>query len=187
MSPQYGELRPTNGWDRLASLGTPANFNGFRISEALPHGTLVVGVSQTLQRWTEGATYIRQGSHHVGQIWSLLALQVRCDALNQVKLDAYRAHHWYTLPCQIYCWLLKGSTWAPNIQNLAKFPFVWPSKETWCSDQDETTENIHCVPTEARPHSNPFRYSTTWQKHISHTSVTIYLTQTTQGSTKYTV
>ena len=108
MSPQYGELRPTNGWDRLASLGTPANFNGFRILEALPHGTLVVGVSQTLQRWTEGATYIRQGGHHVGQIWSLLALQVRCDALNQVKLDAYRAHHCYTRPCQIYCWLLKG-------------------------------------------------------------------------------
>jgi len=27
---------------------------------------LVVGVSQTLQRWTEGATYVRQGNHHVG-------------------------------------------------------------------------------------------------------------------------
>jgi len=26
----------------------------------LLHGTLVVGVSQTLRRWTEGATYIRQ-------------------------------------------------------------------------------------------------------------------------------
>ena len=27
--------------------GTPANFNGFRVLEALLHGTLVVGVSQT--------------------------------------------------------------------------------------------------------------------------------------------
>ena len=27
---------------------------------------LVVGVSQTLQRCTEGATYVRQGNHHVG-------------------------------------------------------------------------------------------------------------------------
>ena len=27
---------------------------------------LLVGVSQTLRRWTEGATYIRQGGHHVG-------------------------------------------------------------------------------------------------------------------------
>jgi len=46
--------------------GTPANFNGFRILAALLYGTLVVGVSQTLQRRTEGATYIRQGGHHVG-------------------------------------------------------------------------------------------------------------------------
>jgi len=30
--------------------GTPANFNGFRVLGALLHGTLVVGVSQTLRR-----------------------------------------------------------------------------------------------------------------------------------------
>jgi len=30
--------------------GTPANFNGFRVLAALLHGTLVVGVSQTLWR-----------------------------------------------------------------------------------------------------------------------------------------
>jgi len=47
--------------------GTPANFNWFRVLAALLHGTLiVVGVSQTVRRWTEGATYIRQGGHHVG-------------------------------------------------------------------------------------------------------------------------
>jgi len=45
---------------------TPANFNGFRVLAALLHSTLVVGVSQTLRRWTEGAIYIRQGGHHVG-------------------------------------------------------------------------------------------------------------------------
>jgi len=31
-----------------AVWGTPANFNGFRVVAALLHGTLVVGVSQTL-------------------------------------------------------------------------------------------------------------------------------------------
>jgi len=46
-SSQYGELRPTSGWDRFVSLGTPGNFNGFRVLAALLHGTLVVGVSQT--------------------------------------------------------------------------------------------------------------------------------------------
>jgi len=46
--------------------GTPANFNRFRVLAALLHGTLIVGVSQTVRRWTEGAAYIRQGGHHVG-------------------------------------------------------------------------------------------------------------------------
>jgi len=31
MSAQYGELRPTNGWDPFTSLGNPANFNGFYV------------------------------------------------------------------------------------------------------------------------------------------------------------
>jgi len=46
--------------------GTPANFNGFRVLAALLHDTPVLGVSQTLRRYTEGATYIRQGGHHAG-------------------------------------------------------------------------------------------------------------------------
>jgi len=46
--------------------GTRANFNGFHIFAALLHGTLVVGVSQTLRCWTQGATYIWQGGHQVG-------------------------------------------------------------------------------------------------------------------------
>jgi len=45
--------------------GTSANFNRFRVYAALLQGTLVVGVSQTLPRWTEGAIYIRQGGHHI--------------------------------------------------------------------------------------------------------------------------
>jgi len=43
------------------------NFNGFRVLAAPSlHGTVIVDVSQTLRRWTEGATCIRQGGHHVG-------------------------------------------------------------------------------------------------------------------------
>jgi len=49
--------------------GTSADFNGFRVLAALLHSTLVVGVSQTLRRSTEGTTYIRQGGHHFGH-WS---------------------------------------------------------------------------------------------------------------------
>jgi len=36
--------------------GTPANFNGFRVLASLLHGTIVVGVSQTLRRSTEVLT-----------------------------------------------------------------------------------------------------------------------------------
>jgi len=46
--------------------GTPTNYNGFRVLAALLNSTVVVGVSQTLQRCTDGTTYIRQGSHHIG-------------------------------------------------------------------------------------------------------------------------
>jgi len=52
--------------------GTPANFNGFCVLAALLHGTLVAGVSETLRRWTEGATYIQQGGHHVGHVAHIL-------------------------------------------------------------------------------------------------------------------
>jgi len=47
--------------------GTTANFNGFRVLAALLHGILQQWMSAKIcgQR-TEGATYIRQGGHHVG-------------------------------------------------------------------------------------------------------------------------
>jgi len=40
----------------------------------LLHETPVVGISQTLQHWTEGATYIRQGGHHV-EHWPTFLVQ----------------------------------------------------------------------------------------------------------------
>jgi len=76
MCPQYSEFRPTGDWDRFTSLGTPANFNGFRDLAALLHGSRVVSVSQTLQHWTEGATYVWQGDRHVGPHSSLLLIDL---------------------------------------------------------------------------------------------------------------
>ena len=41
--------------------GTPAKFNGFRVLAALLHGTLAVGVSETLRRGTRnGITELSQ-------------------------------------------------------------------------------------------------------------------------------
>jgi len=70
MSPQYGELRPTNGLDRFTSLGHPSKFQRISrlASRVLLHGTLVVGVNcqPNLAALTEGAAYIWQGGHYVG-------------------------------------------------------------------------------------------------------------------------
>jgi len=43
----FGPLAAEIGW-RI--WGTPANFSGFHVLAALRHGTLVVGISQTLRR-----------------------------------------------------------------------------------------------------------------------------------------
>jgi len=37
MSLQYGELRPTSGWDRFVSLGHPSKFQRVRVLAALLH------------------------------------------------------------------------------------------------------------------------------------------------------
>jgi len=46
--------------------GTATNFNGFCVFGSFTARHLVVGVSQTLRRLTEGVTYVRQGDHQVG-------------------------------------------------------------------------------------------------------------------------
>jgi len=66
MSPQYGELRPTNGWDPSGSLRHPCKFQRVSRLDSVTARHLVVGVSQTLLSWTEGATCVRQGDHQVG-------------------------------------------------------------------------------------------------------------------------
>jgi len=67
--------------------GTQANFNGIRVLAALLHGTLVVGIRQTLRRRTEGATYIRQGGHHVGHWPTFLVLSTSTTRQTPVQID----------------------------------------------------------------------------------------------------
>jgi len=59
----FGQLAAEIG---LPVCSTPANFNSLRVLAALLHGSQVVGVSQTLRHWTESATYVQQGDHHIG-------------------------------------------------------------------------------------------------------------------------
>ena len=48
MFSQYGEHRPTNGWDRFTSLGHPARFNGFRVLASLLQRSRSPEANQTL-------------------------------------------------------------------------------------------------------------------------------------------
>ena len=48
MCSECSELRPTNGWDRLGSLGTPVNFDGFHVLAALLQRRRSTEVNQTL-------------------------------------------------------------------------------------------------------------------------------------------
>ena len=66
MSPQYGELRPTSSWDPSGSLRHPCKFQPVSRLASITARHLVVGVSQTLRCWTEGATYVRQATITLG-------------------------------------------------------------------------------------------------------------------------
>jgi len=91
--------------------GTPANFSGFRVLAALLHGTLVVGVSQTLRRWTQGATYI--GPHSSCIVFSTVqrrsiwltrvksVLTVDCDLRYVRRTTLYNDH---SLQVQTFGW-----------------------------------------------------------------------------------
>jgi len=97
----FGQLAAEIRW---RVLGIPANFNWFRILAALVHGALVVGVSQTLQRWTESATYIRQGSHHVGHWPTFLVFHFLTRCIYILMLCStclYTSMQWATLYCHI--------------------------------------------------------------------------------------
>jgi len=62
---------------------------------------LVVGVSQTLRRWTEGATYIRQGDHHVGHWTTFLVFDKITKIRTYIKQGTHFAravHSHHPLP-----------------------------------------------------------------------------------------
>ena len=115
--PHVLTIYPLTAEIRSGVWGTPANFNGFHVLAALLHGTLVVGVGQTLRRWTEGATYIRQGGHHVGHwptflvnyvlyichcIYLIGWFSAACRTMQQILLFAFQRFVSIQNFCHIY-------------------------------------------------------------------------------------
>jgi len=96
-------LRPTSGWDRFGSLGHPYKFQRVLRLGSVTARHLVVGVRQTLRRWTEGATYVRQGDHQV-----VLGLTTRYFCHKRYTLlfgtaDFYHQHKKLISPSKTWC------------------------------------------------------------------------------------
>jgi len=90
---------------------------------ALLHGTLVVGVSQTLRRWTEGATYIRQGGHHVGH-WPTFLVELRFH----VPLGSKMGHLGDVLPNQSLGLVLTKQNLTQKANNTRKSSLRWKTQ-----------------------------------------------------------
>jgi len=79
MSSQYGDPRPTNGWDRFGSLGHPTNFNGFRVLASLLHQHRSTEVNQTLH-----GVWPSSGLVHYRYILGLFPLTEFCQVQNSL-------------------------------------------------------------------------------------------------------
>jgi len=116
MSSQYGELRPTSGWDRFLSLGTLANFNRFRIlvsllqrrrsmeanqalhdvwqSPGLVHYVYIFGEFLPRNRILPGATFTLHSSIALSYFGSVTARHSSCG--HQPNFAAFnRGRHLY--------------------------------------------------------------------------------------------
>jgi len=110
--------------------GTPANFNLFHVLAALLHGSQVLGISQTLRHWTEGATYIRQGGHHVGHWPTFLVFVIDFTTHRQAVRSAYN-RRWYLSHLVITAMFSETLTFFAV---LADVPIL--TRELSCTDSD---------------------------------------------------
>jgi len=86
-SSQYGERRPTNGWDRLASLGHPRKFQtGFGVLASLLHRRRSTEVNQTLHDvWPSSALV------HYIHFWGSCCLTEFCQVQNALCIQVFRS------------------------------------------------------------------------------------------------
>jgi len=77
MSPTTWWTLANSGWDHFVSLGHPTKFLLVSRLGSITAWHVVVGGSQTLQHWIEGATYVQQGDHHVGHWPTFLVAAVK--------------------------------------------------------------------------------------------------------------
>jgi len=104
ISPQYGEVRPINGWDHLVVWGTLANFNWFHVLPSLLQRRRSPEASQTLHN-----VWPSPGLLHYVYIFGALAPWQNC-ALCKIRFTFKSCVH---ISCQSYCTSLQQ--WASAI------------------------------------------------------------------------
>jgi len=131
MSLQYGELRPTSGWDHFGSLGHPSYFQQLPRLGSVTARHVVVGVSQTLRRWTQGATYVRQGDHHVGHWPTFLVVScfTNCDSwkMKHTSIQHIVMTFYVNVTCKSFCQLFVE--WQCSLPVLH---YIIVGQETFC-------------------------------------------------------
>ena len=100
MSSQYEELRPTSGWHHFVSLGHPSKFQ--RQASWQRYCTA------KLRRWTEGATCIRQGDHHVWH-WPTFLVYFTWHFYETARWE------WMVIGCCVVCAVC--SLWAGGVHS----------------------------------------------------------------------
>jgi len=131
--------------------GTPANFNGFQVLAALLHSTQVVGVSQTLRRWAEGATYSAGWPSRWALAHILVVQKSSCEQTS--KLTNWQTN--YTVctdfPTSIAAHAMSAAHDSAPEDNCRKkcctFPFFsgwpWPLTLTFEFGRDFCTEHLN--------------------------------------------
>jgi len=83
MSSQYGELPPTNGWDRFTILGHPANFNWFSVLALLLQWRRSPEANQTLHDLWSSPGLV----HYVYIFWFFCPLAEFCHVQNSLCIQ----------------------------------------------------------------------------------------------------
>ena len=117
MSPQYGELGPLTAEICWWIWGSPANFNRLSVLAASLHGSVVVGVSQTLWNWTESGPLYAAGRP---SRWALAHILVLLTIIfnsnnNSLEWGLVDGQRWNSISVhrilhhknECICWLVK--------------------------------------------------------------------------------
>jgi len=124
MSSQYGELPPTNGWDRLTSLGHPCKFQLVSRLGSITARHLVMGVSQTAA--------LNRGRHlySVGRPWHWALAHISSTES-------------YVTICSLYASMQRGCSTEQHVEKRRRLQVRFQQHPTSLSSETLSTSSWH--------------------------------------------